>query len=451
MNKIFVMISLFYCILGSLTAQDYLPGGTNTEGHLNDRKSVKKGEARVITPNIGSLEWIMDGDVKVFHLIAEPVKREFSQGFVVNCWGYNGLCPGPTIEAVEGDRIRILVTNNLPEPTTVHWHGLIIPNGMDGVAGLNQRTIKPGETFKYEFTLVQNGTFMYHPHADEMIQVGMGMGGFFIIHPKLAEDPPVDRDFAIFLQEWFVPVGGMTPDPTIMLDFNLFTFNGVLFPKIESLVAKKGDRVRIRFANISMDNHPIHLHGHEFTVIRRGAKRIPPSAQYTEVTVDVPVGATRDIEFIADNPGDWAFHCHKTHHTMNQMGHDLPNIIGINTHDLDQRIRKLFPGYKGLMGASGMGEMFEMMDDPKKGHGHSPTRTHTRTHDHVKASFNISPMGSPGPFGIIEMGGMFTVFKVRDGITNYNDPGWYKHPPGTTAENVDVKDKSLEKIQHMNH
>lgn len=374
----------------------------------------------VITPNVGSLQWTMDGDVKVFHLIAEPVKREFSEGFAMTCWGYNGSVPGPTIEAVEGDRVRILVTNNLPEATTVHWHGLVLPNGMDGVAGLNQPTIKPGETFKYEFTLVQNGTFMYHPHADEVVQIGMGMGGFFIIHPKEQEDPPVDRDFALFLHEWFLPIGAMTPDPTVMLNFNLFTFNGSLYPKLESLIAKKGDRVRIRIANITMNNHPIHIHGHEFTVTRRGAKRLPPSAQYTEVTVDVPVGTTRDIEFIADNPGDWALHCHKSHHTMNQMGHDLPNLIGINGQDLEKELNKIFPNSPGLMGINGMGELFEMHHHSKKN----------------KGLHNLSPMGSPGPYGTIELGGMFTVFKVREGITNYNDPGWYMQPPGSSAKRL---------------
>src|SRR5262245_16820758 len=108
----------------------------------------------VITPNVGSLPWTMEGDVKVFHLIAEPIQREFAPGFWVNCWGYNGSSPGPTIEAVEGDTVRIYVTNKLNEPTSVHWHGIFLPNGMDGVAGLTQKAIQPGETFVYQFKLV---------------------------------------------------------------------------------------------------------------------------------------------------------------------------------------------------------------------------------------------------------------------------------------------------------
>lgn len=382
----------------------------------------------VVTPNVGSLQWSMDGDVKVFHLIAEPVSREFAPGFWVNCWGYNGSSPGPTIEAVEGDKVRILVTNNLNEPTSVHWHGIILPNGMDGVSGLTQKPIPPGETFKYEFTLKQNGTFMYHPHSDEMVQIALGMMGFFIIHSKEREDPPIDRDFAIFLHEWRIPMGAKTPIPFEMLDFNLFTFNSVLYPKIESLVAKQGDKVRIRLANVMMNSHPIHLHGHEFLVTRRGAKRLPPAAQYSEVTVSVAPGETRDIEFIADNPGDWAFHCHKPHHTMNQMGHQMPNLTGISKGDLERRIQQYFPDFMGLMNINGMGNMFEIYGSSME------------MGEEMRFPKNLSPIGNPGPFGVIEMGGMFTIFKVRDHLTSYADPGWYQHPPGTIAEAVNLSE-----------
>ena len=394
---------------------------TKNENQLNK----KIGYTPVITPNVGSLPWTMDGGVKVFHLSAEPIRREFAPGFWVNCWGYNGSSPGPTIEAVEGDTVRILVTNRLNEPTSVHWHGIILPNGMDGVAGLTQKAIPPRETFKYEFSLKQNGTFMYHPHSDEMTQLALGMMGFFIIHPKDENEPNVDRDFAIFLHEWRIPMGAKTPVPTEMLDFNLFTFNSVLYPKIESLVAKMGDRVRIRLANVMMNSHPIHLHGHEFIVTRKGAKRLPPAAQYSEVTITVAPGETRDIEFIADNPGDWAFHCHKSHHTMNQMQHGLPNLTGINKGDIEKRIKEFFPEFIGLMNINGMGDMFEMYGSSKMDMG-----------EEMGFPANLSPIGSPGPFGVIEMGGMFTVFKVREGLTTYADPGWYQHPKGTVAEPI---------------
>ncbi len=153
----------------------------------------------VTTPNGVTLPFKLVAGVKIFHLVAEEFQHEFAPGLVATCWGYNGRTPGPTIEAVEGDRVRIYVTNHLPEPTSVHWHGLRVPNGMDGVSGLTQPAIPSGKTFKYEFTLRDHGTYMYHPHYDEMTQMGMGMMGMFIIHPRNPVGPKVDRDFAIML------------------------------------------------------------------------------------------------------------------------------------------------------------------------------------------------------------------------------------------------------------
>jgi len=359
----------------------------------------------------------MVGGVKEFHLIAEPVKRELAPGMTINAWGYNGQTPGPTIEAVEGDRVRILVTNKLPEATSVHWHGVILPNGMDGVAGLNQPHIQPGETYAYEFMLKQHGTQLYHPHSDEMVQMAMGMMGFFVIHPRTPPSPRVDRDFCIFLHEWFVEPGAMTPNPNVMNDFNLFTFNSRVYPGTAPLVARTNQRVRIRIANLSMDSHPIHIHGHTFTMTGTDGGPVPRSAQHPETTVNVPPGTTRDIEFVADNPGDWAFHCHKTHHTMNQMNHDVPNTIGVSQKGLEQRVKRLLPGYMA-MGETGMGEMAEM---------------------HMKGPRNTLPMmAGEGPYGAVGMGGMFTVVKIRDGITSYADPPPYQPPRGTLAWKVNV-------------
>src|SRR5437868_2639091 len=213
----------------------------------------------VITPNNVSLPWrIVDG-AKVYHLIAEEVKHEFAPGLEAYCWGFNGRAHGPTIEAVEGDRVRIYVTNKLPGATSIHWHGIILPNGMDGVAGLTQRQIKPGETFKYEFTIHQHGTFMYHSHHDEMTQMAMGLMGLFVVHPRSPKTPAPDRDYAILLSEWKILPDTVRPVTTEMTDFNLFTMNGRAFPGTEPLLAKVGDRVRIRIGNLSaMDHHPIH-------------------------------------------------------------------------------------------------------------------------------------------------------------------------------------------------
>jgi FtsP/CotA-like multicopper oxidase with cupredoxin domain len=368
----------------------------------------------VVMPNGSTLAHTMNRGVKEFRLTAEPVKREFAPGMVVNTWGYNGQTPGPVIEAVEGDRVRIFVTNKLPERTSVHWHGILLPNGMDGVAGLNQPHIEPGETYVYEFTLKQNGVYMYHPHSDEMVQMAMGMSGFFVIHPKVPRER-VDRHFVVMLHEWYVEPGTATPNPNVMLDFNLFTFNARVWPGTDPWVVKKGERVRFTFGNLSMDSHPIHVHGYTFEEVATDGGPSPKASRRPETTVNVPVGSTRTVELVANEVGDWAFHCHKSHHTMNAMGHDVPNMLGVKQGGVEAKIRKVLPGYMA-MGETGMGNMHEM-GRPKN---------------------TLPMMTGTGPFGPVEMGGMFTVLKVREGLTSYADPGWYKHPIGTVARKVEA-------------
>lgn len=383
------------------------------------------GSTPITTLNGRSLPYTLRNGVKEFRLVAEPVKQAFAPGFVVNCWGYNGTAPGPTIEVVEGDRVRILVTNKLPEHTTVHWHGLLLPNGMDGVGGLTQPQIPSGKTCVYEFTVKKSGTFMYHPHADEMLQMAMGMMGLFIVHPKNPSERHVDRDYAFLLASYKVDPGSLTPNPSEMLDFNVWSFNNRVFPAIAPLVAKTGERVRIRVGNLTMTNHPIHLHGVTFKVTGTDGGWVPPSAQWPEVTTDVPVGGMRVIEFVADAPGDWALHCHKSHHTMGAMGHGTPNLLGVKQSGVDKKIQKLFPDKHYMsMGESGMAEMQDMAAMGKS----MPLPDNT-----------IPMMTGEGPFGALEMGGMFTVLKVRDGLKagDYRDPGWYRHPKGTVAYLID--------------
>ena len=383
-----------------------------------DQTPLSPGEAGrdyrpVVVPNGSKLPWkIVDG-VKVFHMVAEEIDHEFAPGLKALCWGYNGSVHGPTIEVVEGDRVRFYVTNRLPTATSVHWHGILLPNGMDGVGGLNQRAIKPGETFKYEFTIRQAGTAMYHSHHDEMTQMALGMTGLFIIHPRTPTGPPVDRDFALLLHEWRIDPGTSRPNPNEMTDFNVLTINAKAFPGTAPLVVKKGDRVRIRIGNLgAMDHHPIHLHGYQFKITETDGGRIPDSAQWPETTVLVSVGSTRTIEFVADEPGDWAMHCHMTHHVMNQMGHGIPNMIGVKPDTIDQQVQNLLPEYM-TMGNTGMADMGEMgMPVPEN---------------------SIPMVGGKGKHDYITMGGMFTVLKVRDGITSYEDPGWYENPEGTLA------------------
>ena len=367
----------------------------------------------VVTLNGWSLPWRMNDGWKEFHLVAEPVVREIAPGMKAHLWGYNGQSPGPTIECVEGDRLRIFVTNRLPEHTSIHWHGIILPNGMDGVGGLTQPHIAAGKTFVYEFEMKHSGTFMYHPHADEMTQMAMGMMGSLIVHPRDPKFMPVDRDFAFLMASYDIDPGAYTPKVAEMTDFNIWTWNSRVFPGIDPLPVRKGDRVRIRIGNLTMTNHPIHIHGHNYSVACTDGGWVPKSARWPETTVDVPIGSLRAVEFVADNPGDWAFHCHKAHHTMNAMGHNVPTMIGVDHRGVAEKIAKLVPDYM-VMGEKGgsMGEMEMPLPD------------------------NTLPMMTgTGPFGPIEMGGMFTMVKVREGLArnDYRDPCWYKHPPGTVA------------------
>jgi FtsP/CotA-like multicopper oxidase with cupredoxin domain len=381
----------------------------------------------VLTPNGSTLPFrIVDG-VKVFHLVAEEVEHEFAPGLTAQCWGYNGQVHGPTIEAVEGDHVRIYVTNRLPEPTTVHWHGVFLPCGMDGVGGLTQPVIQPGETWVYEWVFRQHGTLSYHAHHDEMTQMAMGLMGMIVVHPRNRRpEDRVDRDYALMMSEWRIRPGTRRPDPNAMSDFNVLTFNARCFPGTAPLVAQSGDRVRIRFANLSaMDHHPIHLHGHWFRQTETDGGPIPLSAQHPDSTLPVPAGTTRTIEFIADNPGDWAMHCHMTHHVMNQMGHDIPNMLGVDPAAVQAALK---PSGVSLpvLGHNGMDV-----------HG-----LHVET-GHMKVPENSIPMvGQRGPYDYITMGGMFTILKVREHLENDADPGWYAMPEGTqsrAAENSELK------------
>jgi FtsP/CotA-like multicopper oxidase with cupredoxin domain len=366
----------------------------------------------VATLNGWSLPWRMRGGVKEFHLVAEPVVREIAPGMQANLWGYNGQSPGPTIEVVEGDRLRLFVTNRLPEHTSVHWHGQRLANGMDGIAGLNQPAIDPGKTFVYEFMARRSGTFMYHPHADETMQMAMGMMGFWVTHPKDPGFMPVDRDYVFLLNAYDIDPGSATPKVSTMNDFNLWTFNSRAYPGTAPMVAGLGERVRIRVGNLTMTNHPIHLHGHEFEVVGTDGGWTPPGSRWPEVTTDIAVGQMRAIEFHATAEGDWAFHCHKSHHTMNAMSHSLPNMLGVEQNDLAKQIGALVPQYMNMSGA--MGSMQMNMPLPPN---------------------TLPMMGGSGPYGNIDMGGMFTVMKIRAGLKggDYKDPGWYQAPPGTRA------------------
>lgn len=270
----------------------------------------------VETPDVPTLPYTVENGIKVFHLVAEVVKRDFLPGRSFYCWGYNGSVPGPGIEVMEGDRVRIIVDNHLPEATSMHWHGLEVPIDMDGAPAISQPLIQPGGRFVYEFTLHQNGTFFYHSHMP--MQEMMGMIGFFVIHPKKPYEPRVDRDFGIILQEWAILPNNPIPN-TLSMEFNWLTLNGKTGPATTPMIVKQGERVRIRFVNLGMDHHPMHLHGNTFYTTGTEAGRLPSSQWAPGNTVLVGVAQARDVEFDAKYLGDWMVHCHLPHHMMNHM------------------------------------------------------------------------------------------------------------------------------------
>ena len=330
----------------------------------------------VHTPDIPKLPFKMDNGVKVFELVAEPVRTvflpesEMGDARVVDAWGYNGSVPGPTIEVNEGDRVRIIFENKLPEATTPHWHGLEVPIEMDGTPAISQPLIYPGEKYTYEFTLNQNGTFFYHSHM--AMQEMMGMIGFFIIHPKKPHAPCVDRDFGIILQEWALLPNNTVPN-TLSMEFNWLTFNGKSGPDATPLIVKQGERVRIRMVNLGMDHHPIHLHGNQFVVTGTEGGRIPEAGWYPGNTVLVGVAQARDVEFEAKYAGDWMLHCHLPHHMMNQMV-SMVGPMAHGTHGM-----KTGKGMEEGMGVVRKGNALSDELAPGMGRGMGMTTTEKQT------------------------------------------------------------------------
>src|SRR5882672_2788372 len=315
-----------------LSAQEMQMSGDVPGMNMKGKKgSVQDHGSPVLveTPDVTNLPFRMDGNVKEFHLVAEPVKQEIVPGRIVDLWGYNGSAPGPTIQVTRGDRVRIIVDNHLPEATSMHWHGFEIPVEMDGAPGSSQEPIPPGGRFVYEFTLSQEGTYFYHSHM--AMQEMIGMIGAFVMHPKETYKPRVDKDFVIILQEYAI-LPNITVPNSMNMEFNWLTFNGKSGPANTPLIVRQGERVRIRLINLGMDHHPIHLHGHQFVVTGTEGGRAPESTWYPMNTVLVGVAQARVVEFEAKYPGAWMIHCHLPHHMMNSMM-DLLSDRQIQTAD----------------------------------------------------------------------------------------------------------------------
>lgn len=329
-------------------------------------------------PALGETDTIQPtGQVREFTLEAKVASWQLVSGVQTEAFTFNGTVPGPTIRAKEGDTIRVILKNSLPEETSIHWHGLHVPNRMDGVPSFTQHAIKPGETFTYEFVANHAGTFMYHSHFNNIQQIDKGLYGLLIIDPQ-KETLHHDKEYSMIFGGWHIPnqagenaekgkqgigqdpMTGMSkggsgslkkkgnirsmmeqglrdkPDPenphsgmdmptnqpgdqagsSVMgMDYNYWTINGKSFPDTQPLEVKYGDLVHIRLANISNGIHPMHLHGHDFRIIAKDGHPLPTFQIVNTVTVNP--GETYDIDFIADNPGKWMFHCHELHHTTN--------------------------------------------------------------------------------------------------------------------------------------
>ena len=292
----------------------------------------------VVTTDIGDLPFTMIDGAKQFHLIAQVVKQRISPDKVIDVWGYNGSAPGPTIQVNQGDRVRVIFDNHLPEETSIHWHGFEDQIRYDGQPGISQEPVKPGGRFVYEFDIHQEGTYFYHSHM--AMQEMAGMLGAFIMHPREDYQPHCDKDFAICLQEYAVLPSNTVPN-TMNMEYNWLLLNGKAGPATTPLIVRKGDRVRVRFINLGMDHHPMHMHGHTFYTTGTEGGRVPETAWWPGNTVLVGVAQSRTIEFIANNPGDWMLHCHLPHHMMNQMssnvgkmtrpGGGMPSGVDMNT------------------------------------------------------------------------------------------------------------------------
>lgn len=266
------------------------------------------------------LEPKLENGVKVFNLDVSLIQWNILPGTQVAAYAFNRQVPGPRIQVTEGDRIRMIVKNNLPEPTTVHWHGMILPNNMDGPADVTQKPIAPGESYTYEFTVKQSGTYFYHSHKDVDRQQTLGMYGALIVEPKnKASTPAFDQDVTVQLQEWTVKQGytfssmsmeGLLP--------NFFTINGKAYPSTETVNAKVGEKIRFRF--IGSNNafiHPIHIHGGPFKVVATDGNPVPVVAQIEKDTINVAPGERYDVIWTAREKGKWLLHCHIAHHATN--------------------------------------------------------------------------------------------------------------------------------------
>lgn len=317
----------------SLSAKD-VRGAIMPPGMIMDRDTpadamldMAAADPRLISATFGpnvrgdqDAPFRMEGDVKVFDLEPTVIRWSILPGVTVDAYAYNGQIPGPRLHIRQGDTVRINVRNRLPEDTTIHWHGLILPNQMDGPAEITQKPIEPGGSYSYEFTAEQHGTYFYHPHAKPDRTQALGLYGALIIDPaNPADEVTADHDYVIQLQEWLkregltypaMPMEGGLP--------NYFTINGRAYPATDTIRMKVGETLKVRFVGTNNGFvHPMHIHGGPFQVVARDGETIPEAGRFLADTVNVGPGQRYDVVWTARRPGKWLIHCHIPHHTSN--------------------------------------------------------------------------------------------------------------------------------------
>lgn len=270
------------------------------QGVVDFVKNLEKNNEIFWAPQ---MPFTMDGDTKVFEITMKPVVWEVSPGKTVDTFSYNGIIPGPEIRVTEGDKLRFNVKNELPESSSIHWHGLHLPNKMDGVPFVTQPPIKPGESFTYEFPAKNPGSHMYHSHHNAADQVTRGLLGGFVIEPKdKTKEPAYDSDYTMILNDYNVGL----------------TINGKSFPATGAIVAKPGEKIRVRFMNEGLQIHPMHLHGYYMDVTHKDGYPLP--MPYKADVLNIAPGERYDVIIEANEPGVWAFHCHILTHAESPHG-----------------------------------------------------------------------------------------------------------------------------------
>jgi len=330
--KIFIVIIIALAVIVGVVAVSRNQALENKHTVLHPVADIQKLPLKTPSTKTNLVPIVRDG-IKEFELTLDEIRWEYAKGKFVHAWAYNGQVPGPEIRVTEGDRVRVVVKNNLPVGTSLHWHGVHVENKADGVPGLTQYPIKPRSTFTYEFAAKNSGTHFYHTHGsshvDAVTQLDMGLYGAFIIESKNPQK--YDREYVYMLDEWEINSDGSNgalghaeegegEHVHKMPNYNIFTINGRVFPDTETLMVKEGERVLIRLINAgTQEIHPMHTHGHSFKVVAIDGNPVPKIAQQMRDNLPVLPGERYDIEIVADNPGVWLFHCHHVHHASAGM------------------------------------------------------------------------------------------------------------------------------------